>query len=118
MPNRRILLHFGPAFGAIRVAKSGPCTLQRPPLENIFQKIFGSLGTQVRFLEPIFHFSFSEKLGSGVPKVGFVAWDWGQGSGQLSLWLRLRLGGLYPTAGRRGLVGGVGRGWVNVRKSF
>ena len=56
MPNRRILVNFGPGFGAIRVAKSGPHSLQRPPLEFFFQKIFGSLGTQVRSLEPIFSF--------------------------------------------------------------
>ena len=43
-------------FEAIRVAKWGPEALQRPPLENPSQRIFCSLETQVRFLEPIFSF--------------------------------------------------------------
>ena len=38
MPNRRVLVNFGPGFGAIRVVKSGPGPLQRPPPENFFEK--------------------------------------------------------------------------------
>ena len=71
MPNRRISVNFGPGFGAIRVVKSGPCTLQRPPLENIFQNKVGSLGTQVRFLEPIFSFFYFLKFwGPACRKLG------------------------------------------------
>ena len=82
MPNRRILVNFGPGFGAIRVAKSGPCTLQRPPLENFFQKIFGSLGTQVRFLEPIFpFFIFLKNWGPACRKLGLRPGNTPRGQG-------------------------------------
>ena len=84
MPNRRISVNFGPGFGAIRVAKSGPHSLQRPPLGNIFQKISGSLETQVRFLEPILIF--------------FTFWDFRVRRGES------RVRGLGPPSGVRVVV--------------
>ena len=55
----------------MRVAKRGPGTLQRPPLEKFPQKSVGSLGTQVRFLEPIFPFlGFLKFYGPSGKKLG------------------------------------------------